>query len=149
MEHISIPLKLEKGAFKRTKNSKQAINESLRLLLNTTCGEFVPDPHYGFILNNLRFEIFDEQQGEIYNSKESVIENKELYEKKIQGTSKSVNTFATDVKEAIIKYEGRLSNVEVMMSYDKNFRRIRVEVKAIISETLEAYNFITYINVWN
>lgn len=146
---ISIPLKLEKGALGNTSDIRKAINESLRLLLNTTCGEFVPDPQYGFILNNLRFEIFDEQEGEIYNSKEDPMDRKDLYNKKVQGTSKSVNTFAIDVRQAINRYENRLSNVDVFMSYDKDYRRIRVEVKAMIKETLEVYNFVTYINVWN
>lgn len=146
---ISIPLELGKGGFAQASNVKQAINESLRLLLNTTCGEFVADPDYGFILNNLRFEIFDEKGGVIYNSQKRATDKVELYDKKIQGTSKSINTFAIDVKNAILMYEKRIQNIEVAMYYEKMYRRIKVEVKAIIKETLEPYTFTTYIHVWN
>ena len=68
MSSLIAPIEITKKGLLRTDNEKESIDSFLNLLLNTTCGECYIDPHFGFIFNNLRFEIFNEQQGVIYNS---------------------------------------------------------------------------------
>ena len=60
MSNLSIPLRIEKGRLARIDNSKKAIDSALSLLMSTPCGDSAADPVYGFIFNNLRFEIFNE-----------------------------------------------------------------------------------------
>ena len=146
---LSIPLKLKSGSFDHSKNIKESIDESLRLLLSTPCNTFVPDPCYGFVFNNFRFEMFNEKEGVIFNSKEKLTDSKELYEKQISGTSRSIHTFASEMKAAISTYEKRLTDLIVSMNYERATRLIRIEIKGKIVETLEAYKYVTYIHVWN
>ena len=146
---LSIPLTLKFGSLEHAKDMKQAINQALDLLLNTTCNSFIPDPEYGFVFNNLRFEIFNENEGVIYNSEPDPREDLSLYNKRITGSSKNINTFAADLKEAINTYEKRLSNVDVKMNYNKEERRIQILVKGNIIETMEEYQYNTYINIWH
>ena len=73
----------------------------------------------------------------------------DLYNKKISGNSKNFNTFATELKEAIIKYEPRLENVTATMSYIREERKIYVTVTGIIAETKEKYQYDTILNIWN
>jgi hypothetical protein len=150
MDNLLTPLDLTKRGLMRANNTKVAIDAFLNLLLGSTCGECPIDPQFGFVFNNMRFEIFNEREGVIYNSlpTDKDAEN-DLYSKKISGNSKNFNTFATELKEAIIKYEPRLENVTATMSYIREERKVYVTVTGIIAETKEKYQYDTILNIWN
>ena len=65
---ILLPLQIEKGQLTQAKNPKEAIDAFIELLLTTPCQSCVADRQFGFIFNNLKFEIFNENEGVIYNS---------------------------------------------------------------------------------
>ena len=132
----------------QAKNPKEAIDAFIELLLTTPCQSCVADRQFGFIFNNLKFEIFNENEGVIYNSATEE-EDLRLYDKKISGSSKSVNTFAIELKNAIETYEKRLTNVSVTMSYIKNLKKIHVNIEGTLLETNEAYKYTTSLNIWN
>ena len=96
MAYISIPLEVKKTGLAREEKLKKSIDESLNMLLTTPRYNSIGDPQYGFIFNNMRFEIFDEHEGVIYNSGDTIYENgmQDLYTKMISGSSKNMNTFA-------------------------------------------------------
>ena len=145
---ILLPLQIEKGQLTQAKNPKEAIDAFIELLLTTPCQSCVADRQFGFIFNNLKFEIFNENEGIIYNSATEE-EDLRLYDKKISGSSKSVNTFAIELKNSIETYEKRLTNVSVTMSYIKNLKKIHVYIEGTLLETNEAYKYTTSLNIWN
>lgn len=145
---ILLPLRIEKGQLARAKNTKEAIDTFIELLLSTPCQSCVADRSFGFIFNNLKFEIFNENEGVIYNSATEE-EDLGLYDKKVSGSSKSVNTFAIELKKAIETYEKRLTNVSVTMTYVKNLKKIHVNIEGTLQETNEAYKYTTSLNIWN
>ena len=132
----------------QAKNPKEAIDAFIELLLTTPCQSCVADRQFGFIFNNLKFEIFNENEGVIYNSATEE-EDLRLYDKKISGSSKSLNTFAIELKNSIETYEKRLTNVSVTMSYIKNLKKIHVNIEGTLLETNEAYKYTTSLNIWN
>lgn len=151
MKNISIPLRIAGSGLARTEDPKQSIDNAIGLLMGTPCYSAAADPGYGFIFNNLRFEIFDEKEGVIYNSSGSrrLMEGREgLYDKKISGSSNNLNTFASELKETIETYEKRLTNVTVSMTYIREERKIYVTVKGVIEETGKKYQYSSIINVW-
>ena len=151
MRSIAIPLRIAKGELSRVEDPKKAIDGSLGMLLTTPCFSCVADPQYGFIFNNLRFEILNENEGVVYNSSGSMrlMEGAEgLYEKKISGSSNNLNTFASVLKDTILKYEKRLTDVSVAMTYMREERRIYITVKGTIAENGAKYQYTSIINVW-
>lgn len=150
MSYLSIPLNVVKSGFAREENLKASIDESLFLLLTTPRYNNVSDPDYGFVFNNMRFEIFDEHEGVIYNSGDTIYERgiKDLYNKKISGSSKNMNTFAAELKEVVKHYERRLTDVNVTMTYIREERKIYVTVKGTIIQTREEYVFTSTLRVW-
>lgn len=145
---ILLPLQIEKGQLAQAKNLKEAIDTFIELLLTTPCQSCVADRQFGFIFNNLKFEIFNENEGVIYNSATEE-EDLELYDKKVSGSSRSVNTFAIELKKAIETYEKRLTNISVTMSYIKNLKKIHINIEGTLRETNEAYKYTTSLNIWN
>lgn len=143
--NIGIPLNIRKGRL-GNENRKDSIDSHIELLLSTPEGGCISDPEFGFVFNNLRFEIFDENEGVVLNSDS---DQSALYEKKISGTSRNVNTFAVELKRQIEKYEQRLSEVQVTMAYIREHRKIYITVRGIISETRTEYQYQTSLNVWN
>jgi predicted component of type VI protein secretion system len=123
---------------------------SLQLLLTTSCYSCPADPHFGFILNNLRFEIFNKKEGVVYNSGESddVHGLMGMYDKKISGSSKNLNTFAAELKEVVVSYEKRLRDVAVTMTYIREERLVYVTVKGTVISTSEPYTYTSTISVW-
>ena len=105
---------------------------------------------YGFVFNNMRFEIFDEHEGVIYNSGDTIYENgmQDLYTKKISGSSKNMNTFAAELKEAVKLYEKRLDDISVTMTYIREERLIYITIKGTIVSTKEDYVFTNTLRVW-
>ncbi len=150
MNCLVSPLNLVSGAIARTENLKESIDAFLDVLLTSACGDCFIDPEFGFIFNNLRFEIFNEREGTIFNSLSGdETDEEELYSKKISGNSRNINTFATDLKQVIMKYEHRLGNVEAIMSYVRNERKIYVTVTGIIMDTNEKYKYNTTLKIWS
>ena len=150
MAYIAIPLEVKKTGLARQQNLKKAIDESLYMLLTTPRYNNIGDPQYGFVFNNMRFEIFDEHEGVIYNSGDTIYESgiQDLYNKKISGSSKNMNTFAAELKEVVKMYEKRLDDVAVTMTYIREERLIYITVKGIISSTKEEYVFTNTLRVW-
>ena len=150
MAFLSIPLEVKKKGFAREKNLKKSLDESLYMLLTTPRYNNISDPEYGFVFNNMRFEIFDEHEGVIYNSGDTIYDRgiKDVYNKKISGSSKNMNTFAAELKEVVKNYEKRLSDVAVTMTYIREERMIYVTIKGVITQTKEDYVFTSTLRVW-
>jgi predicted component of type VI protein secretion system len=72
-----------------------------------------------------------------------------VYDKKISGSSRSINTFAAELKAAIVQYEQRLDKVSVSMTYIREERKIYITVKGTIVSTGEDYTYNQTIRVWN
>lgn len=143
---VRIPLRVQKGRLWKAQDMKTSIDSYIELLMTTPEGGCVSDPEFGFIFNNLRFEIFDENEGVVLNSD---LEHSAIYEKKISGSSRNINTFAVELKRLIEKYEKRLSDVLVTMSYIREHRKIYITVRGTIIETKAEYKYQTTLNVWN
>lgn len=150
MPFLSIPLQVKKKGFAREKSLKKSLDESLYMLLTTPRYNNMSDPEYGFVFNNMRFEIFDEHEGVIYNSGDTIYDRgiKDVYNKKISGSSKNMNTFAAELKEVVKNYEKRLSDVAVTMTYIREERLIYVTIKGVIIQTKEDYVFTSTLRVW-
>ena len=150
MAFLSIPLEVKKKGFAREKNLKKSLDESLYMLLTTPRYNNMSDPEYGFVFNNMRFEIFDEHEGVIYNSGDTIYDRgiKDVYNKKISGSSKNMNTVAAELKEVVKNYEKRLSDVAVTMTYIREERMIYVTIKGVITQTKEDYVFTSTLRVW-
>lgn len=150
MSNLSIPLNVLKSGLARQENLKASIDESLFMLLTTPQYRNVADPNYGFVFNNMRFEIFDEHEGVIYNSGDTIYESglKDIYSKKISGSSKNINTFAAELKEVVRKYEKRLEDVSVTMTYIREERQIYITIKGVIVSSKENYVFTNILRVW-
>ena len=150
MSYLSIPLQITDKGFLREESLDKSIAEAITMLLQTPCQSCVADPQYGFIFKNMRFEIFNESDGTVYNSTGDLsLSEQRLYKMKVSGSSKNINTFASELKEAIIKYEPRLSDVSTTMTYVREEKIIHVAVKGIITETGKEYQYKTTIRIWN
>ena len=140
-----IPLQINSVVLATYTDVKESIDAHVELLLTTPVGSCVSDPNFGFILNNLRFEIFNENEGVVLNADE---DRSELYEKKVSGSSRNVNTFAIELKQLIEHYEPRLEDVLVTMSYVREHRKIYITIKGVIIETQTNYQYQTSIRIW-
>lgn len=152
MPTLQIPLEISKGELVREANLKDSIDKSLRALITTPLFSSIADPAYGFVFNNLSFEIFDEKEGVIYNSTPDTsgfAELAGLYDKKISGSSRNMNTFASELQQTISKYETRLKDVTVSMTNIREERNIYVVIKGVIAETNEPYQYTNIIKIWN
>ena len=151
MTNISIPLLLTPKGLQREDGLKRSIDANLYLIITTERFSTPADPQFGFVFNNLRFEMFNENEGVVFDSgdTESMSNLQGAYDKKISGSSKSVNTFAAELKAAITKYEERLEKISVSMTYIREERQIYITVKGIIVSTKEDYIYDQIIKVWN
>lgn len=143
---LNIPLTIERGRLKQTSSDKLSIDQHLDLLLTTQAGGNPSNPEMGFIFNNLKFEIFDEKEGVILDSMEH--DTTGVYNKKVSGSSRNVNTFAVDLKQLIEKYETRLHDVAVTMSYIREHKKIYIVVKGTLSETGGEYKYQNTLDIW-
>ena len=142
MDNLISPLDIIGGSIMRTDNVKESIDSFLEILLTSACGDCSIDPEFGFI--------FNEREGTIFNSTSTDSrEEEDLYNKKISGNSKNVNTFATELRQVIMKYEERLTEVQATMSYVREERKIYITVTGIIVDTREKYKYDTTIKVWS
>ena len=147
---LALPLNITHKGLAREKKMKRAIDQSIRLLLTTPRFSTPADLDFGFIFNNLRFEIFNEHEGVVFNSGNAEESHGVLglYDKKISGSSKNLNTFAAELKTTLQKYEKRLENLMVTMTYIREERLIYVTVKGMIVDTEDEYTYSTTIRVW-
>lgn len=149
MKSIAIPLRIGKGGLSRVEDPKQAVDSALSLLTTTPCLSSVAAPRYGFVFNNLRFEIINEKEGVVYNSSgQELLLMSGLYQKKVSGSSNNLNTFAAELKHSIETYEKRLRDVAVAMTYIREERKIFLTVKAVLEESGKPYKYESVINVW-
>jgi len=149
MSNLKIPLEISGKGLLREDNLKQSIDSSVNMILTTYQYSTPADPHYGFVFMNMRFEIFNENEGVVYHqggADRRGLAN--MYEKKISGSSKNLNTFAAELKDTIATYEKRLSNVAVTMTYIREERLIYVTVKGVITSIRKDYTYSTTIKVW-
>ncbi len=130
----------------------KSVDSNISLLVNTACYTWRADPQYGFILKNLRFEIFNENEGTIFDSNDKGSTHffkRPVYKMKVTGTSKNISTFAADLKKAIETYEHRLENIMVTLTYIREERKIYVLVKGVLTDTKDPYQYETVIKIWN
>jgi len=146
MPFLKKPLQIASGALVRTDSLRESLDNFLTMYLNTPKGNFIPDPEYGFVFTGLRFELFDERSGTVYDSKRG---NDPIYDKKISGTSKNLQTFAADFNEYVRTNEPRLVNVSTVMTYIREQRQILLVVRGMVVQTGEPYEYRTLVNVWN
>ena len=142
---LNIPLDIWRGSLRESPSLKQSVDQHLDLLLTTPVGGCPADPELGFVFNNLRFEIFDEKEGVVLNTQH---DNSGLYDKKISGSSRNVNTFAVDLKKLIEKYEYRLKDVAVTMSYIREHKKIYIVVKGIMADSGVEYKYQNTLDIW-
>lgn len=151
MTNISTPLQVTPKGLRHENGLKRSIDSNLNLIVTTERFSTPADPMFGFVFNNLRFEMFNENEGVVFDSGDTESMNviQGAYDKKISGTSKSVNTFAAELKAAISKYEERLDKISVSMTYIREERKIYITVKGVIASTNEDYIYEQVIKVWN
>lgn len=151
MTNISIPLQLTPKGLQREERLKSSIDANIYLIITTERFSTPVDPQFGFVFNNLRFEMFNENEGVVFDSgdTDTMSNIQGAYDKKISGSSKSINTFAAELKTAITKYEERLEKISVSMTYIREDRLIYITVKGFIVSTKEEYVYDQIIKVWN
>ena len=151
MISIRIPLQLKQKGLSRYEKQKFSVDAVIRLIISTERFSCPADPQFGFVFNNLRFEMFNENEGVVYDSGEtnSMSNLQNIYDKKISGSSKSINTFAAELKQMIEEYEKRLENIAVSMTYIREERQIYITVKVNFVDTKEEYVYNQNIKVWN
>lgn len=135
MSSIAIPLTVHRSRVERNDNIADAITGYLTLLSSTPRYLTAVDPEFGFMFNNLKFENVNEKEGVVYD-------------KKLSGSSKNLNTFAAELQQTIIRYEPRLNDVKVNMTYIREEKRIYTTVNAVIAATNKPYQYNTTIKVW-
>ena len=151
MTSLSLPLRVSSKGLTREEKLKKSLDASIYLILTSPQFSTPADPKFGFVFNNLRFEMFNENEGVVYDSGDtnSMDDLQGIYDKKISGSSKSINTFASELKESVLKYERRLEDVAVSMTYIREERQIYITVKGVIISTKENYVYKQTIRVWN
>ena len=151
MTSISIPLQLTPKGLQRDDGLKRSIDANMHLIITTERFSTPADPQFGFVFNNLRFEMFNENEGVVYDSgdTQSMDGIQGIYDKKISGSSKSINTFASELKEVVSKYEPRLEDVSASMTYIREERQIYMTIKGVISSTKQNYVYKQIFKVWN
>ena len=137
-----MPLRIEKGRFVSHEDVRASIDENISLIIGTPVLSSPIDPQLGFVFTNLRFEQIDEKEG-------VVMTDSDLFDKKISGNSRNLDTFASELKESILRAENRLKNIKVSTTYITEERTLHITVSGIIKETLEDYRFHTTFAIWS
>ena len=135
MTAIALPLNIHHGRIDRTDATAEAITAYLTLRVSSARFLTAPDPSFGFAFNNFKFENVNEREGVVYD-------------RKLSGSSKNINTFAAELQKTIMQHEPRLQDIKVSMTYMREEKRIYTTVDAVISATQEPYQFSTTIKVW-
>ena len=145
---ISIPLEIKDKRIRQEDDLKRSIDSAIGLLLQTPRWGCKSDPNYGFVLRNLQFEVFNENEGTVH-SPETETPDQNLYTKKVSGSSKNFNSFAAELKTAIEDYESRLYNVGATLTYVREEKTIYVTIEGLRSDTRKPYQYETTIRIWN
>ena len=135
MTTIALPLTIHNGRIGRTDATADAITAYLTLLVSSARYLTAPDPSFGFAFNNFKFENVNEREGVVYD-------------RKLSGSSKNINTFAAELQKTIMQHEPRLQDIKVSMTYMREEKKIYTTVEGTISATQEPYQFSTTIKVW-
>lgn len=141
MPYLKLPLEVGQTGLESGRSLKKSVDDFVRTLMTSACGSCSADPAFGFVLNNFAFENFNEHTGMIAECNTS--DNR-----KVSGSSRSVDTFASELCAAITKYEKRLLSPSVSMTYINKERTIYVDVKGALAATGEPYSYKTTIRVW-
>jgi predicted component of type VI protein secretion system len=151
MTNIALPLRVTSSGLAKERSLKRSIDASIELLLTTRLFSSASDPMFGFVFNNVRFEIFDEHEGVVFDSNDTggVYGLQGLYDKKISGSSKNMNTYAAELKEAIIANERRLRDVTASMTYMREERQVYVTIKGVIASTNKEYEYTNILKIWS
>lgn len=151
MTGLSIPLQVTPKGLHRENQLKRSIDAVIHLIMTTPKFSTPADPQFGFVFNNLRFEMFNENEGVVFDSgdTDAMSRLQGVYDKKISGSSRSINTFAAELKAAIVQYEQRLDKISVSMTYIREERKIYITVKGVIVPSGEEYTYNQTIRVWN
>lgn len=135
MSYLSLPISIKRSNVASTDSPEEAITAYLSLLVSTPRYLTAADPHFGFVFNNLKFENVNEKEGVVYD-------------KKLSGSSKNINTYAAELQQVISNYEHRLQDVKVSMTYVREEKKIYTTVNATVVPTGKPYTFTTTIKVW-
>lgn len=136
MSYLSLPIAIQRGSIVRTDSITDAITANLMLLVSTPRYLTAADPHFGFVFNNMKFENVNEREGVVYN-------------RKLSGSSKNINTYAAELQQTIRAFEPRLEDVKVSMTYIREEKQIYTTVDGVVSDTQKPYRFTTTIKVWH
>ena len=68
MTSISLPLQVGSRGLTREEKLKKSLDASISLILSTPLFSTPADPQFGFVFNNLRFEMFNENEGVVFDS---------------------------------------------------------------------------------
>ena len=143
--NITLPLEIKNGALVREEKMKGSLNRHIDTLLRTAKGDVICDPEYGFILTTLKFENFNENEGTVLDYLNT---GYDVYEKKISGTSNNLQTFAAEFNKVLQKYEPRLKDTSVVMTYIRENREIRINIHGTVATLNIPYLYQTVIKVW-
>ena len=69
MTSIDLPLQIVPKGMKREERLKNSIDSAIHLIMTTARFSTPIDPQFGFVFNNLRFEMFNENQLRAYLNK--------------------------------------------------------------------------------
>jgi len=148
MAFLKIPLSIANGSLSNTDELKESIDLYLEMFLNTAKWSVAADPEYGFEFIGLRFEIFDENSGTVFNSAPDRGRNS-LYKKKISGSSKNIDTFASDLNAALRDYEPRLKDLVTHMTYIRENKVIIINIRGTIAKNGKPYEYAKLLKVWS
>lgn len=141
MPYLRLPLEVGPEGLESEKNLKKSVDDFVRTLMTSACGCCSADPAFGFVFNNFAFENFNERTG-------MIAECDAADNRKISGSSRSIDTFASDLSATISKYEKRILSPSVNMTYINKERTVYVDVKGVLAPTGEPYSYKTTIRVW-
>lgn len=144
--NIRLPLQISGGQLITEEKMKESINRHIETLLRTAHGTVVCDPEYGFELSALKFENFNETEGTVFTTDRHP---SSIYRKKISGSSKNLMTFAAEFNEVLRKYEQRLTDTSVVMSYIREERKIQLIIRGQVKDYEIPYQYKTNIVVWS
>ena len=140
---------------RETNGLKPSIDAFIDMLINSGKDSFKADHDFGFSFEDYRFEIYDPEIAVFNNNRNQKkkdligsIENPaDKY--KISGSSVNTQTFAQDLREAIVQYERRLKNVEVNMELAARGVLLVVSVNGIIDDGYDTpYTYLSKIRIW-
>jgi len=151
MNGFALPLDITPSGLKRETSLKASIDRNIEQIISTPLYSCVSNPLFGFIFNNLRFEILSEKEGVVLGGGDNgdTFDLKSIYGKKVSGSSKNEDTFAYELMLAIERNDPRLTDVRTSMTYVRDEKTIYINIKGTVRNSDEPYNYSTMLKVWN